>query len=93
MGLLLKICLKPSEIRHTKCHNCTSIAVIWIFFLPSNLEDFSEEQGERVYKDTSIMGNCYQGMLTNYSWHLKRETPSTYKTTASAKAFIFSCHP
>jgi hypothetical protein len=32
MGHLLKICLKPSEIRDAKCHNCTSIAVIWIFF-------------------------------------------------------------
>jgi len=67
MGHLLKICLKPSEIRAAKCHNCTSIAVIWIFFLPSNLGDVSDEQGERVHTDVSIMGKCYQVMLTNYS--------------------------
>jgi len=37
------------------------------FFLPSNLGDVSDEQGERVHTDISIMEKCYQVMLTNYS--------------------------
>jgi hypothetical protein len=37
------------------------------FFLPSNLGDVSDEQGERVHQDISIMEKCYQVMLTNYS--------------------------
>jgi len=37
------------------------------FFLPSNLGDVSDEQGERVHKDISSMEKCYQVMLTNYS--------------------------
>lgn len=67
MGHLLKICLKSSEIKDAKCHNCTSITVIWIIILPCNLGDISDEQGERVHKDISIMEKCYQVMFTNYS--------------------------
>jgi hypothetical protein len=37
------------------------------FFLPSNLGDVRDEQGERVHKDISIMEKCDQAMLTNYS--------------------------
>jgi hypothetical protein len=30
------------------------------FFSPSNLGDFSDEQGERIHKDISIMDKCYK---------------------------------
>jgi len=58
VGHLLKTCLKPSEIRDDKCHNCTSIAAIWIFLLTCNLGDVRDEQGGRVHKDISIMEKC-----------------------------------
>jgi len=37
------------------------------FFLPSNLGDVSDEQGDRVHKYISIMEKCYKVTLTNYS--------------------------
>jgi hypothetical protein len=67
MGHLLKICLKPSEIRDTKSHNYTSIAVIWIFFYQATLERSVMSKVTRVHKDISIMEKCYQVMDTNYS--------------------------
>ena len=53
-------------------------------YFPSNLGDFSEEQGERFHQDISVMENRYQGrwdvnMMADFCWMLKRDTVSKSK--------------
>ena len=50
-------------------------------YFPSNLGDFSEEQGERFHQNISEMENRYQGkwdvnMMADFCWMLKRDTVS-----------------
>ena len=50
-------------------------------YFPSNLGDFSEEQGERFHQDISVTENRYQGkwgvnMMAEFCWMLKRDTVS-----------------
>ena len=45
---------------------------------PENLDDVSDEQGERFHQDISDMEVCYQGrwdatMLADYCWSIKRD--------------------
>ena len=48
-------------------------------YFPENLEDYSEEQGERFHQDISEMESRYQGnwsvnmMMADFCWTLKRE--------------------
>ena len=53
-------------------------------YFPSNLEHFSDEQGERFHQDISVMENRYQGkwdvnMMAYFCWMLKRDTVSKRK--------------
>lgn len=49
-----------------------------IDYFPINLEDYSEEEGERFHQDIQVMERRYHGrwdvnMLTDYCWTLQRE--------------------
>ena len=49
---------------------------------PKNLDDLSEEQGERFHQDIRVMEERYQGrwdatMLADYCWSLQRHCPDT----------------
>ncbi|GFV51081.1 uncharacterized protein TNCV_4743581 [Trichonephila clavipes] len=61
---------------------------------PQNLEDFSEEQGERFYQDLRTMKERYQGrwnshMMADYCWNLQRDLP---KVVHSRKSYKRSFH-
>ncbi|KAI6650187.1 hypothetical protein LOD99_6104 [Oopsacas minuta] len=47
---------------------------------PENLEDLSEEQGERFHQDIKVIEERYQGrwethMMADYCWSLQRDCP------------------
>jgi hypothetical protein len=47
---------------------------------PANLDDYSEEQGERFHQDMKITEERYQGrwdshMIADYCWTLQRDCP------------------
>ena len=46
-------------------------------YFPENLENYSDEQGERFHQDLKEMERRYQGrwdLIANYFWMLQRET-------------------
>ena len=56
----------------------------YLDYFPSNLGDFSEEQGELFHQDISEMENRYQGkwdvnMMADFCWMLKRDTVNKRK--------------
>ena len=51
-------------------------------YYPKNLEDYSEEQGERFHQDIKVMQRRYhwrwdENMMVDYGWMLKRDAPQT----------------
>ena len=66
--------LKPSM--SLKLHFIDS----YIEYFPENLEDYSEEQGERFHQNITVMEQRYQGRwnenkMADYCWMLKRDAP------------------
>jgi len=50
------------------------------FFFPENLDEVSDEHGERFHQDIMAMEKSYQGkwtsgMLADYCWAVKRDVP------------------
>lgn len=57
---------------------------------PDNLEDVSEEQGERFHQDIKVMEERYQGrwdsnMMADYCWSLMRDVPDAVHKRLSTK--------
>ncbi|KRZ00058.1 hypothetical protein T11_11491 [Trichinella zimbabwensis] len=61
-------------------------------FLPQNLRDVSEEQGERFHQDIKQMKKRYQGQwyvarIADYCWCLRRETKQNQKRRSTRLSF------
>ena len=62
-------------------------------FFPENLDEVSDENGERFHQDILAMEKRYQGkstssMLADYCWTLKRDVPEAkYRRKSYASTF------
>ena len=66
------------EILDLRCQLRCIFVQSHLDYFPYNCGDFSEEQGDRIHQDISIMVYIYRGrggvnIVSDYCWYLKRD--------------------
>ena len=87
------MCPIVTSDQHSRIHREEQIIYnvfrLSVSFSPPNLGAVSEEQGEKLHQDISVMETRYQGqfdptMMENFYWFLRRETDCSYKRKSKA---------